>query len=557
MRWSLGLRTFTALAGLPFLLVMAASLHMAATGRRAFNEMTTTLGTLSEIAVLEQKIRKGITRQLLAATSYLERGDWDAWSEFTRLAWSVYEDEARYLSLPLTTEERLAVERVRTQHRLFEGMAQAAMARRIEAPWEEDLRRIPRIVDELPPGFVMVAPREEDLRRIQEAFDQFEDAIEDVSRMIEGRLANAAATASEASARIGFAAMALALLFALATVVSSTLAFRGVLAPLESLQAATTRLEQGELSARASVRGIPAVAALARRFNSMAEELETLLHRLEERVEARTAQLAALESLSREGLVHLDRDTLLRTVVERMASAAAADAASLRVIEDGMLVSLAHQGLAEDAVRTRVPPAGWSRQVMETQRAHWIEELEGEERALPLCQGFRSMVVLPLSVEDRALGVIWLLYREGRGRDVDLIRVLEAMAARAALALERAEMVQQILQTAEDLRTANQRLLETQQRLVEAERLAAVGQVHIALRHEINNPLSVLTGGAEILETQANDPEVVRRWAAHIAEAALRITEVLRRLEELRRVETTSYGAGVPMVDLESKTEKR
>lgn len=532
MRWNPGLRTFTALAALPFLLVLAASLQMASAGRLAFREMTTTLGTLKEIALLEQKIHKGITRQLLAATGYLERGDGESWSEFTRLAWSVYEDEARYLSLPLTTEERLAVERVRTQHRLFEGMAQGAMARRVDAPSAEDLRRI------------------------QEAYDQFEEAIEDVSRMIEERLAAAAATASDASNRIGFAAMTLALLFALAMVISSTLAFRGVLAPLESLQEATTRLEERDLSARAVVRGIPAVAALARQFNSMAEELEALLQRLEERVEARTAQLAALESLSREGLVHLDRDTLLRTVVERMAAAAEADAANLRVIEDGMLASLASQGLSEEVVRSPVPPSGWSSQVMETHRAHWIEELGSEERELPQCQGFRSLILLPLSVESRALGVVWLLYREARARDADLIRVLEAMASRAALALERAEMVQQILQTAEDLRTANERLVETQQRLVEAERLAAVGQVHIALRHEINNPLSVLTGGAEILATQADDSEVVRLWAAHIGEAASRITRVLRRLEELRRVETTDYGSGVPMVDLESKSDK-
>src|SRR4029453_12400879 len=131
-----------------------------------------------------------------------------------------------------------------------------------------------------------------------------------------------------------------------------------------------------------------------------------------------------------------------------------------------------------------------------------------------------------------------LLFRQARRLDADLVRLLEAIAARPAPALERAEMVQEILRNAEELRSANQRLIETQQRLVEAERLAAVGQVHVALRPEINNTLSVLVGAAAIPEP-TETPNVIRRWTIHISEAASRISRVLQRLEDLRRVETT------------------
>lgn len=534
MRWTLGLRAFAALVILPFALVVAGTLQMASQGRHAFKEMTATLGALAETTRLEEKIRKGINGQLVSAMNYLQTGTEDSWSQFTRLAWSVYEEEARYLALPLTPEERLAVERVRTQHRLFEGMAQSAMARRAEASVPEDPRRI------------------------QEAFDQVEDAIEEVSRMIQGRLATATATAGDASSRTGSALAALALLFTAALVLSWTLALRGVLAPLEALGAATARLAHGDLSARAPEKGLPAVAQLCQRFNAMAAELEALLQRLEERVEARTAQLAALESLSRAGLANLDRDSLLRTVIERMSAAAGADGVSLRLIENGLLVRLAHEGLPEELLQSSLPLglAPGSR-ALEMNRAAWVEDISDEPDAARLLQlGFRSIVVAPLTVRDRALGLVTLFFRSARPRDPDLIRVLEAMAARAAMGLERAEMVQQILRNAEELRTANQRLIETQQRLLDAERLAAVGEVHIALRHEINNPLSVLVGAAEILQHQSENPEVVRSWAGHLAEATSRITDVLRRLEELRRVPTTDYGAGVAMVDLGKEPEK-
>ncbi|MBI3931797.1 MAG: GAF domain-containing protein [Acidobacteria bacterium] len=525
MRPRVGLRTFGALLALPVVAVLGGSLRTAAGGRAAFEELTATLGALGETTRLEERIQRGVAAQLAAAAEYLRGGSHRSWDEFTALAWSVYEDEARYLSLPLTGEERLAVERVRTQHRIFEGMAQDAMARRGGGP---------------APG---------DLPTIRAAYSRVEESIDEVSRMIQARLATAAASAGHASERMGFAMAALSALFVLALALSSWLALRGVLGPLEALQAAAARLERGDLGARAPVSGLPAVAQLGERFNSMAAELEGLLQRLEERVEARTAQLVALESLSRAGLTHLDRDALLRMVVERMAAVAGTEAANLRLVRDGRLVCLASRGSADEE------PLGLDRQptarALESRRALWVENLAGDpESAALVGRGFRGAVLVPLVVENRGAGVVGLFFHDARPRDPDLVRVLEAMAARAALALERAEMVDALLRNAEALEAANRKLLQTQERLVEAERLAAVGQVHVTLRHEINNPLSVLVGAAEILEHRADDPEVVRHWARQLGEAAARISRVLRRLEELRRVETTDYAAGVSMVDL-------
>jgi nitrate/nitrite-specific signal transduction histidine kinase len=401
------------------------------------------------------------------------------------------------------------------------------------------------------------APRLEDFPQMQAAFKRTQEALDSISQLIGERLTAATSQASRASSRIGTAATSLALLLGVALILSSTLAFLGVVKPLEDLRRATGRLRAGDLSARAPVRGVRAVAQLASRFNESAAEMESLLQRLEQRVAARTAQLTALESLSRAGLTQLDRDALLRIVVERMASAAGADAADLRLTDEGTLSSVARHGLPEprpglgndDPLRGRV---------LGLRRSRWVEDLgpEGEVAGLRDL-GFRSVVDLPLLVRERPLGVASLLFRERRKRDPELLRVLEAMAARAALALERAEMVQEVVRHAEDLQAANQRLIETQERLVEAERLAAVAQIHIALRHEINNPLSVLVGAAEILRHCPDDPEVVREWVACLRQATDRIVDVMRRLEGLRRVETTDYVEGITMVDLRRTGEGR
>jgi len=533
MKWRPGLRVYAALGALPIVVVASLSLPLATRSRRAFENVSTTLETLGQYRGLAEKVRRGVNDQLLAASRYLSFGTSDAWDEFTRLTFALHEDEAHLLALPLTTEERLVVERVRTEHRLFEGIAQGAMVRRDRGP------------------------RLEDLPQMQAAFNRTQEALDQISHLIGERLAAATLRASRASSRIGAAATSLALLLGVALVLSSTLAFRGVLKPLEDLRRATGRLRAGDLSARAPVRGVRAVAQLASRFNETAAEMESLLQRLEQRVEARTAQLTALESLSRAGLTQLDRDALLRIVVERMSSAASADAADLRLREEGALKSVARQGLpAETHPGPEDDP--WSARVLAAQRAQWVEDLGAETEASRLrALGFRSVIELPLVVRERALGVASLFFREPRKRDPELLRVLEAMAARAALALERAEMVQEVVRHAEDLQAANQRLIETQERLVDAERLAAVAQIHIALRHEINNPLSVLVGAAEILRHCPDDPEVVREWVACLRQATDRIVDVMRRLEGLRRVETTDYMEGITMVDLRRTGEGR
>jgi signal transduction histidine kinase len=101
------------------------------------------------------------------------------------------------------------------------------------------------------------------------------------------------------------------------------------------------------------------------------------------------------------------------------------------------------------------------------------------------------------------------------------------------------------------------RAAEMQRRLVEAERLAAVAQVGVTLRHEINNPLAVVVGAADILREVRDDPRAVGEWAEAVALAAARIRDVLKRLEELREVETVDYTPGVPMVDLKPTPPRR
>jgi len=88
--------------------------------------------------------------------------------------------------------------------------------------------------------------------------------------------------------------------------------------------------------------------------------------------------------------------------------------------------------------------------------------------------------------------------------------------------------------------------------LVEAERLTAILELGIAIRHEINNPLTTIIGNAELLlERFENTREdaVIKRLDV-ILSNALRIAEIVKKLQRVKKDKVVEYLKGVKMTDL-------
>jgi PAS domain S-box-containing protein len=87
--------------------------------------------------------------------------------------------------------------------------------------------------------------------------------------------------------------------------------------------------------------------------------------------------------------------------------------------------------------------------------------------------------------------------------------------------------------------------------LVKAERLAAIGHLGIAMRHEINNPLTTIIGNAELLLDRLEGAEGdLRKRLAMVLDNALRIAEIVKRLQDIKQDRTVEYRKGVKMTDL-------
>jgi CheY-like chemotaxis protein len=88
------------------------------------------------------------------------------------------------------------------------------------------------------------------------------------------------------------------------------------------------------------------------------------------------------------------------------------------------------------------------------------------------------------------------------------------------------------------------------------ERMKAVSAMAVALNHEINNPLQVIQGNAQLLHVHPGLPPDARDKVARIRAATETVAGLTQRIAALRDIVTVVYPAGnkntVPMVNFEA-----
>ncbi|HEX29202.1 TPA: hybrid sensor histidine kinase/response regulator [Candidatus Poribacteria bacterium] len=99
---------------------------------------------------------------------------------------------------------------------------------------------------------------------------------------------------------------------------------------------------------------------------------------------------------------------------------------------------------------------------------------------------------------------------------------------------------------------ASLRMKKLQDRVIKAERLAAVGALVVTMSHEINNPLTGIIGNCQIILTKGDslDPEIKERVRS-IMDMAGRISKVIQKAANLKDVVTKPYLGDTKMLDLE------
>ncbi|MCW8131538.1 MAG: PAS domain-containing protein, partial [Planctomycetota bacterium] len=145
------------------------------------------------------------------------------------------------------------------------------------------------------------------------------------------------------------------------------------------------------------------------------------------------------------------------------------------------------------------------------------------------CFGSQEFVSVPMIAKGHVVGVILAdnLY-SGRTITDDHVKLLTLFAAQAALAIENAETYAELQMKVEELRKA-------QDKVVHAEKLAAVGKMAAHVAHEIRNPLSTIGGFARAILKRPENVERVNKNAKIIAEESTRLENMLKGVMDFSR----------------------
>ncbi|MFT3782250.1 MAG: response regulator [Nibricoccus sp.] len=103
------------------------------------------------------------------------------------------------------------------------------------------------------------------------------------------------------------------------------------------------------------------------------------------------------------------------------------------------------------------------------------------------------------------------------------------------------------VQTQLRLVAINREMFDLQRRLQEARRAATIGAVTQGIAHNLNNLLGVVMGYLDLIKTNYNKPESVKRNAESVENAVQRIANIIKQLGSLvvkSRLPTTKFALG-------------
>jgi signal transduction histidine kinase/uncharacterized membrane protein affecting hemolysin expression/ActR/RegA family two-component response regulator len=141
----------------------------------------------------------------------------------------------------------------------------------------------------------------------------------------------------------------------------------------------------------------------------------------------------------------------------------------------------------------------------------------------------RSAVAVPLIVEDELFGILLTARRHPNGFSNGECDFLKMLSEQVALAAHQARLHAQLQRAYDELR-------QTQQAVMQEERLRALGQMASGIAHDINNALCPIVVYADLLlQTERNLTEGAHKNLQNIKMAGEDIAHIVSRMREFYR----------------------
>ncbi|MEJ5311884.1 MAG: GAF domain-containing protein [Anaerolineae bacterium] len=263
--------------------------------------------------------------------------------------------------------------------------------------------------------------------------------------------------------------------------------------------------------------------------------------RLYAQTQRNAREFSALISATHALSANLDLNTVLQQTLVQINTLLEAEDASVLLYdnasEDLVFAAVASSNtsaiLFGQHVSLDAGVAGW---VMRNKTSAIVENAQEDPRFFREIDALtavttRSLLAVPLITKDRVIGVLEVINKVDGAFNTHDRELLEALASSAAIAIDNARLYQELIDQI-------QLLQATQVKLIQSEKMGALGRLIASISHEINNPLQSIQGcltlAKEELESPARPDKIVRYL--DIAEGEIeRIATIVRRVREFYR----------------------
>ncbi|RMG69025.1 MAG: HAMP domain-containing protein, partial [Nitrospirae bacterium] len=142
-------------------------------------------------------------------------------------------------------------------------------------------------------------------------------------------------------------------------------------------------------------------------------------------------------------------------------------------------------------------------------------------------KGYNSLCIMWITERDHLVGFLLIADVEKGEISEDDIRLLSIIVNNFSVAMENISLYK-------DLMIQMNKLKEAQEQLIQAAKLAAIGELAANIAHEINNPLTTILGYAELLKEE-EEIGSIKRDLDVIESESLRAREIVQQLLEFSK----------------------